>query len=239
MSPIIEKELCILAGGFGTRLSPVIGTLPKLLAPVSGEPFIKVALNEWYRSGFRRFNFLLGYKAQMVMEELAKINFQSFQDCKFNYIVEQSPLGTGGAIKNAVDTLAIDDYFFVVNSDTWIKCNFIEMLAQNTPSVAVTKIENANRFGLIKFDQNDKIIEFNEKVDEDSSGYINAGIYLFHKQLFNDFLTGSLSLEKDMLPKWASENKLSCFHLNSAFCDIGVPDSYYEFIREKEFFVNG
>src|SRR5438270_7534606 len=90
-------EAIILAGGLGTRLQPVVGELPKCLAPVGGRPFLSYLLNSSKKQGIKKFIFAVGHKSDQVESFVKK----TLPEGSFVFSKEDEPLGTGGAIYNA------------------------------------------------------------------------------------------------------------------------------------------
>src|SRR5579871_5034983 len=110
------KEVIILAGGLGTRLRSAVPDLPKCMAPVGGRPFIGYIVDYFRRAGIERFIFALGYKSEA---------FDAFLQAEFpdgGYVVslEDSPLGTGGAVRQAC-SLVRDSDVLVLNGDTFFR----------------------------------------------------------------------------------------------------------------------
>ena len=116
------KKLFVLAGGFGTRLRSVVSDVPKPLAPVAGKPFLMYLVDNWVVQGVREFVFLLHYESAQIQRLLLTISdYPEYSDIKFTSIVEETPLGTGGAILNAIYKLGIKESILIANADTWLK----------------------------------------------------------------------------------------------------------------------
>ena len=102
------KSLVVLAGGFGTRLRSVVSDVPKPLAPVAGQPFIVHLIDHWVNQGVVDFIFLLHYEAEKIKRVLNELSGRDeFFGVTFRFVVETTPLGTGGAILNAIDCFGI------------------------------------------------------------------------------------------------------------------------------------
>src|SRR5215831_12283608 len=112
------KEAIILAGGLGTRLRSVVSDLPKCMASVAGQPFLKHVIRYLLSQGVERFIFSLGYKHEVIEEFLD----HEFPTLHYQCSVEQAPLGTGGAIYLACRR-AKDENVLVVNGDTLFKAD--------------------------------------------------------------------------------------------------------------------
>ena len=92
------KEAIILAGGLGTRLREAVPDLPKCMAPVAGKPFLSCVIDHLRIQGVERFIFSLGYKWGVIEEYLQK----EYATLDYTSVIEQEPLGTGGAIQLAI-----------------------------------------------------------------------------------------------------------------------------------------
>ena len=101
-------EAAILAGGLGTRLKSVINDVPKPMAPVNGKPFLEYLLDYLNNKGFNRVVLLIGYKASVIMNHFG----DKYKNIDIVYSVERKRLGTGGALKFAIDKIVSDDFFY-------------------------------------------------------------------------------------------------------------------------------
>ena len=132
------KTLFVLAGGFGKRLRSSVPDVPKPLAPVDGRPFLSYLIDHWVEQGVTDFVFLLHYEArqiEFVLQQLA--NDPKFSAVHFSTVVENKPLGTGGAILNAIADLKMTESFLVANADTWLGSG-VEILSKSLPSCLAT-----------------------------------------------------------------------------------------------------
>jgi NDP-sugar pyrophosphorylase family protein len=120
------REAIILAGGLGTRLQHLVPDLPKALAPINGRPFLEYMLEYLITQKVEHFIFAVSHKK----EELKKYLSINYPQLKISYAEEETPLGTGGAILNAID-LVKSNAFFVFNADTYfpIDINSLEIFA--------------------------------------------------------------------------------------------------------------
>src|SRR5262245_5019960 len=91
-------EAVVLAGGLGTRLRDVVPDVPKSMAPVSGRPFLEIVLGALARKGFARAVLAIGYKAECIVDHFGS----TFAGISLAYETESSPLGTGGALRQAL-----------------------------------------------------------------------------------------------------------------------------------------
>ncbi len=216
----------ILAGGMGLRLRPVVGDRPKVLAPVGGRPFLSHILDQLADAGFRNVTICVGYLADRVVEVFGA----SFRGLALRYSMETTPLGTGGAVLNALP-LVDSEMVLVMNGDSYLDVGLDHYLrwhaaGQAAPSMVVTEVADTRRYGRVVLDADDHVVAFQEKSVREGSGFINAGIYLFSRRLLESMGPGAgNSLEKDLLPVLAGR-RLRGFRCSGDFIDIGTPESF-------------
>lgn len=224
------KPLFVLAGGFGTRLQSVVSAVPKPLAPAGGQPFLEHLVRHWVSQGVKEFIFLLHYEAHQIERCLSLLNKQpEYRDITFRFVKEDTPLGTGGAILNAMQTVSPKNGFLVANADTWLGGGLANVASMNGPAIAAVKVENNQRYGSLML-EGDLVAEFIEKVDASGSGYVNSGLYHLVPNVFDGFRTGAcFSIENDVFPRLAQNKNLAVVRLEHEFIDIGVPEDYAKF----------
>ena len=224
------KPLFVLAGGFGTRLRSVVSDVPKPLAPVCGEPFLVHLVRHWVSQGVDDFIFLLHYEAGQINECLSSLNkLPKYKDLRFRFIKEDAPLGTGGAINNALQYLCPSNGFLVANADTWLGGGVVDLASMNGPALAAVRVEANERYGALDL-EGDLVREFKEKIGSCGSGYVNSGLYHLLPNVFEGFELGScFSIENDEFPLLIRDKCLSAVRLERDFIDIGIPDDYARF----------
>lgn len=223
------KTLIILAGGFGTRLAKVVEDVPKPLADVNGAPFLRYILESYRSQGIDNFIFLLHHKADQIVGFVAQESETGvLKGCSHTCITEKVPLGTGGAIANAVHELRLNGSFYVTNADTWLDCGIGELNDCTGDGIAVVNVSDASRFGTVLV-ENGRVIRFLEKENLSKPGLINAGLYKLHAELFSDWNQEAFSIETMMFPKLVADGKLAAAIIDSQFIDIGVPEDYFRF----------
>jgi D-glycero-alpha-D-manno-heptose 1-phosphate guanylyltransferase len=229
-SDTLIKEAIILAGGLGTRLKEVIGDdIPKSMAPVSGRPFLEYQLDYLHKLGVEKIVLATGYKHEVIEKHFG----DHYNDQSIAYSVEDEPLGTGGAVKKAMEY--IKGYScYVLNGDTFFDVNLWKMAnfhraREAVASMALRKVGDVGRYGSVKIDLNNKIEEFSEKGDHTGMGFINGGIYILNRQAFLDLnLPDAFSLEKDYFEKYHDKLPMYGVRCYSFFLDIGIPEDYEE-----------
>jgi len=223
----VKKEAIILAGGFGTRLRETVPDLPKCLAPVKGRPLLYYIINYLIDSGIDKIIFSLFYKSELVIQYL-KDNF-SFID--YDFVIEEKPLGTGGALALALKTVTTENVV-VLNGDSIFKINLEKLLqfhqSKNSNfSIALKKMANPFRYGTINMDGIGKIYCFNEKDETINEGIINGGVYIINKYFFlNKINALAFSLEIDYLMIDTGKKNIYGKIFDDYFIDIGVPSDY-------------
>lgn len=221
--------MLVLAGGFGTRLQSAVSDVPKPLAPISGIPFLRFQIENWVNQGINSFVFLLHHKADLIIKFLEAEMNNGLKNCEVQWVIEDSPMGTGGSIKNAISQIKITDEFLVSNADTWLSGG-IELIEKvKGACIAVTNVENIERYGSVEV-SNGKVVNFLEKGDKIGEGLINAGLCKLSPAVFlNHNENLPFSLEQIIFPQLVLEGKLNSVLLSGDFIDIGIPIDYYKF----------
>jgi len=222
-------NLLVLAGGFGTRLKPVLPDSPKALAPVNNKPFIFYQIENWISQGVNSIVFLLYNQSESIIEYLEKIMKDEFKNCKIKWIVEPRKLDTGGSVAHAVSRLNLKNNFLLTNADTWLSRGIFEIQSCLSPAIVIIKKENTNRYGNVLFDKNFIVREFREKEINNNSSWINAGLYLLNANLFEDWNGLPFSLEKECFIDLIKAKQLNVVPINTEFIDIGIPKDYLRF----------
>jgi NDP-sugar pyrophosphorylase family protein len=228
---VAVMKLLVLAGGFGTRLHPVVAEVPKALAPVGGVPFLRLQIEHWISQGLKSFVFLLHHQADLIVDFLKDEKNGWLSDCEVRWLIEPAPMGTGGAVAYAVEQLNIVDDFLVTNADTWLGTGVKEILTVESPAMAVVKVENAGRYGSVQFDAEKRVTDFAEKSSTSGAGWINAGLCRLKAELFKNWGHQPFSLEAVSFPAWAVSGSLKAVPLATDFIDIGIPDDYFRMCR--------
>jgi len=226
---VSEIKLLVLAGGFGTRLKRVVSDVPKPMADVAGYPFLKYLIENWLQQGIRSYTFLLYHKAGLIEQFVLFDEMQQLlQGCEVNFVQELEPMGTGGAIAYAVKELNINESFLVVNADTWLGKGLDQLIDAVVPSLAVVSVPDTSRYGALELSDG-KVEAFMEKSVFGGAGWINAGMYHLHSELFSQWDGRPFSLESVTFPLLVSELSLGYLKLDTDFIDIGVPEDYFRF----------
>ena len=234
-------EAILLCGGLGTRLRSVVSDRPKPMADIAGKPFLHYLVKMLSESGVKHLIFALGYMGEQI-----EAYFKSGEDygLSISYSYEDSPLGTGGAIRNALSKVS-EENVLVLNADTYFHTDYENLLSQQLKTqammtIASRKIEDISRYGAILKDETGRILRWNEKMSSDQaevlrSGEINGGIYVMKKSLIEKIQEGKQSLENDCIPAWLKEGIfLQALPSDGYFMDIGIPEDYAQFRKDIE-----
>ena len=208
----------------GTRLQSVVADVPKCMAPVAGKPFLYYLLNALETAGFKHVILSLGYKHETVLTWIDTYN----TSLKITPVVEDMPLGTGGAVKLALSYTA-QPCVFVLNGDSYLNVDYqalmqchVEKKARVT--IALKQTYHFDRYGKVDIDNDARIICFGEK-QYCESGLINAGVYVINRNALEKY-PDKFSLEKDFFEPEAKTGNLFGFSTNGYFIDIGIPEDY-------------
>jgi D-glycero-alpha-D-manno-heptose 1-phosphate guanylyltransferase len=223
----VIREAIVLAGGFGTRLQPVVRDVPKSMAPVNGRPFLEYLFDYIISGGIGRVVLSVGYKSESIETHFGR----RYRDLEIDYAKEIEPLGTGGGIRNAF-RLTGGAEAFVLNGDSLFMVDLGEMERFHRSgnallTMALRYLEDSGRYGSVRLDAMHRIRGFEEKNSTSGPGYINGGVYILNKE----FMTGDLfpekfSLEKDCFEKFCGHVSMLGFPSEGYFLDIGIPEDY-------------
>jgi D-glycero-alpha-D-manno-heptose 1-phosphate guanylyltransferase len=226
-------QVVILAGGYGTRLRSIVSDRPKCMALIEEKPFLEYQIKFLASQGLTNFIICSGYKHEHISKYFGNGEILS---ANVKYSVEKEPLGTGGAIKNALHLL--ENNFIVLNGDTICNLSYDSFMNFHDEkkahvSMVLAKIANNSRYGTIITDNADSIISFSEKVQNSSNFFINAGIYLIEKNSIDwKAFPTNFSLEKELFPILLHKKRFFGFKSNGYFIDIGIPEDFTRFQKE-------
>lgn len=229
----------VLAGGFGTRISHLLGDLPKPMAPVNGRPFIEWVVRYLAAQKIRNVILSTGHLAETVERHFQS---QPVAGVQVSCVPETTPLGTAGGFLNAARAAKEQPQaWLVLNGDSlaavplgglFQSLDRPEMLG----AILGVPMADASRYGTISQNASGELAGFNEK--RPGAGDINAGVYLFRAGVLEKFPAKSpLSFETDVFPALIGGRvRLKTIVSDAPFLDIGTPDSLPladDFIRKN------
>jgi mannose-1-phosphate guanylyltransferase len=200
----------ILAGGFGKRLKPLTDQRPKPMIEVLNVPIIEWQLRWLRKFGIKDFILCVGYMREQIVDRIG--NGSKF-GTHVEYSVEEEPLGTGGALKNAKSFLGGQNSFFMLNGDVLTELDPNRLHVVGSHTIALVPLRSP--FGVVELDRDSKVLGFVEK-PEISDKWINAGVYHFTQDVFK-YLSEKSNIEVTALPALANEGKLKAVKYKNVF----------------------
>jgi mannose-1-phosphate guanylyltransferase len=220
----------VLVGGEGTRMRPLTETTPKPLLPLMDRPSLAHVLDHLGRHGVTEVVLSSPY----LEETFGPFIESRHGHPRVTWITETSPLGTGGAIVNALDHLGTEP-FFALNGDILTDLDLTSMLARHrehgaAATIALHHVEDARAFGLVVTEMDGRVLEFREKPAERIPGDINAGTYLIDPAALHGWEPGvTASIEREIFPAViASGRPVYGFASDAYWLDLGTPQNYLQ-----------
>lgn len=226
MDVLSHLTAVILAGGLGTRLRSAVADRPKVLAEVNGRPFLAYILDQLVDAGIPEVVLCTGYLGEQIEGAFGKI----YRGCRITYSREQRQLGTGGALRLALEFLDSDPVL-VLNGDSFCDTDLnlflkIHRESGTTASILLAQVPDVSRYGSVECDMRGHITRFEEKGGMQGSGMINAGVYLLDRDVIEGIcVNAEVSLERDLFPLLVGKGLVG-IKLVRRFIDIGVPSDY-------------
>jgi mannose-1-phosphate guanylyltransferase len=228
----------VLAGGEGTRLRPLTLTTPKQMLPVAGVPMIERVLGHLASHGVDQAVVSLGYQPAAFLEAYPGGVCAGVKLC---FALEDTPLGTAGAIRFAARTAwehwgGEDKTLVALNGDVMSGLNLSALIAFHREraamaTVALTPVSDPSRFGVVVTDRLGRVEAFIEKppAEEAPSNLINAGTYILEAPVIERIPAGrAVSIETEIFPVLAEEGSLYALPSQEWWIDAGTPQAYIE-----------
>ncbi|MBO4370072.1 MAG: HAD-IIIA family hydrolase [Paludibacteraceae bacterium] len=223
----MKKEAIILVGGRGTRLQGVVSDRPKPMALVNGRPFLTYILDRLAGLRFDRVVLATGYMHECIESYFGN----SYEGIEIVYSQEIEPLGTGGAVLQAM-RLCESEAVFAFNGDTAFDVDF-DLMSQALQTqnavmcMALRQVEDVSRYGSVVVAGDGQVLSFEEKGARQGSGVINGGVYLIRKTWLQSLgLPDKFSFEKDVMEARVPKDRMVSVSFDCFFIDIGVPEDY-------------
>lgn len=220
----------ILVGGEGTRLHPLTSKTPKAMVPILNKPFLEYLILYLKKHKVRDIILTtshLPHRIQSYFGDGAEWGVH------LSYLVEETPLGTAGAVKNAEALL--DEPFFVVNGDIVTGIDLTKMMSQHRKtkprvSLALTPVDNPTIYGVVETDDEGMVKRFVEKPgwEEVTTNMINAGIYILEPEVLSYVPPATNStFERHLFPLLLEKGEPILSYPSTAYwIDIGTPEKY-------------
>jgi len=222
----------VLAGGLGTRLASVIGEVPKPMAPVGSRPFLEYLLDYLSEQRIESVVLAVSYRWEAIRDHFGG----DYRGMELHYSVEDLPLGTGGAIRQALGLVADLDVV-VLNGDTLFSVDLNRLAGAHQEhgallTIALKRMADSGRFGRVEVVEGGEIFRFQEKGPE-TAGWINGGTYMVNRGLFDRFpMADRFSFELDLIEPNISQIRPRAFFSQGDFIDMGIPEEYARAQRE-------
>ncbi len=224
-------QALILVGGEGTRLRPLTSTMPKPVVPLVDRPFISYML-EWLRGhGVDDVILSCGFMAEGMRSVLGD---GSGLGLRLRYLEEPRPLGTGGALKFAEDSL--DERFLMLNGDVLTDIDLTAQLRQHErtgarATLALIPVDDPSAYGLVRRNPDCSVTEFVEKPgpEQIDTDLINAGAYILEREVLAPMAPAgtNISIERDVFPTLVGQG-LFGYAASGYWLDIGTPERYLQ-----------
>jgi len=221
-----------LAGGMGTRLKPLTDSIPKPMIPIMTKPILEQNILKLKTCGVDEIILSTCYKSENIEEYFGDGNKWGV---KITYVIEETPLGTGGAIKNTEQYF--NETFLVFNADIFCDIDINEMInfhkeKKAMVTIAVTEVGNPTAFGVIEYNENLYATSFTEKpeLSKIKSNYINAGIYLFEPEALQLIPAANVvSVERETFPLILEKgHQIGVFKSDAYWMDVGTIKKYIQ-----------
>ncbi len=225
-----ELSAIILAGGFGTRLRSVVSEVPKPMAPINGRPFLEYQMDYWIEQGVSDFILAVGYLYQNIISHFGS----KYSSARIRYVIEEQPLGTGGALLLAIKEVNKYRPFLLLNGDTFFEVDLKELINFHNKNrsdwtFSLFRNNESGRYMSMNINEDGRILLKSSSINTNLS---NGGVYLIDPAVletvsFDDDKKYSLEDEIFKSLYEAGLNSYGC-EFPGFFIDIGVPDDYFK-----------
>jgi mannose-1-phosphate guanylyltransferase len=221
-----DVEAVVLVGGKGTRLRPLTLSAPKPMLPTAGVPFLAHLLSRIQQAGVRRVVLGTSYLAETFSDHFGD---GSAMGLEIEYVVEDQPLGTGGGIRNVFKYLTADDVL-VFNGDVLCGTDLTAVVDTHRRTRAdvtlhLVRVQDPRAFGCVPTDEEGRVTAFLEKTDDPPTDQINAGCYVFRREVIESIPEGRpVSVERETFPGLLASGARVSGHVDVAYWrDMGTP----------------
>jgi mannose-1-phosphate guanylyltransferase len=219
----------VLVGGEGTRLRPLTETIPKPLIPLVDRPFLHHVLDHLAAHGVETALLSSPY----LQDAFAPVLAERSGGPEVTWITEERPLGTGGAIANALR--GSSGPVLALNGDILTDLDLTALVGAHrergaTATIALTPVEDARPYGLVDLDGDGRVLAFREKPADPGPGLINAGTYVLQAEALSEVPEGvAVSIEREIFPSLIDAGRVVVGFPSSAYwMDLGRPDTYLQ-----------
>ena len=234
-----DIDAVVLVGGRGTRLRPLTMSAPKPMLPTAGVPFLHHLLARISAAGIKHVVLGTSFRAEVFAEHFGD---GSGIGLDIDYVTEVEPLGTGGGIRNVADKLR-GQHTLVFNGDVLGGTDLRAVLYTHLSTAAdvtmhLVRVSDPRPFGCVPTDAEGRVTQFLEKAEDPPTDQINAGCYVFRREVLDQIPTGrAVSVEREVFPGLLSAGARLQGHVDAAYWrDMGTPE---DFVRGSADLVRG
>ena len=218
-------EVIILAGGFGTRLQSKVRDIPKPMAPINNRPFSDYVLDYLTTNKVKQVILSVYYKYELIKNYYGS----NYNGMNISYSIDSEELGTGGAIKAAVQK-SKNDHIFIINGDTYFNINLAHLINNhvnnnNDITLSLKSMTNFERYGFVETDSSGQVYSLKEKKYR-NYGKVDGGIYLINRSIFNSYENKKKFSFNDFIMNNLNNLKVGSLLFDELFIDIGIPEDY-------------
>lgn len=220
-------QAILLVGGFGTRLMPLTRTVPKPMLPVAGLPVTEHQLVMARRAGITSLVLATSYLSDVFIPYFGD---GSRWGMKLHYAVEEEPLGTGGAIRNAAQLLTGNESIVIFNGDVLSSHDLVRQIQMHESldadvTMHLTHVADARAYGCVPIDKDGRVTAFLEKMENPVADTINAGCYVFNPRVIDQIPVDKVvSIEREIFPDLVDRGQAIYGMVDDSYwIDIGTP----------------
>lgn len=228
-------KIVIMAGGKGTRIAEVNSQVPKPMIPIDGKPILEYQLNTLKTQGYMDIILVIGHLGHVIKKYFgdgSKIGI------KIEYITENQPLGTAGALYYLKDLIKED--FLLLNGDIIFDVDikrFCDYHVKHNAIATILTHPNGHPYdsGIIIADENGQVMKWLHKEEERTwyKNRVNAGLHMLSPRIFDRFdILKKCDLDRDILKPLISDGELCVYDSPEYIKDMGTPDRYYSVIQD-------
>ncbi|MGH3547012.1 MAG: sugar phosphate nucleotidyltransferase [Pseudonocardiaceae bacterium] len=229
--PLPGVEAVVLVGGLGTRMRPLTLSAPKPMLPTAGVPLLTHLLGRIRAAGVRHVVLGTSYRAEVFATHFGD---GTALGLKLEYVVEEQPLGTAGGIRNVASALTEPDVL-VFNGDVLSGLDPAEVIQTHRKAGAdvtlhLVRVPDPRAFGCVPTTPDGQVLGFLEKTDDPPTDLINAGCYVFRREVIDSIPVGrAVSVERETFPGLlAAGARLHAHEDASYWLDLGTPAAYVQ-----------
>jgi mannose-1-phosphate guanylyltransferase len=231
VEPLPGVEAVVLVGGLGTRMRPLTLSAPKPMLPTAGVPFLTHLLGRIRAAGVRHVVLGTSYRAEVFATHFGN---GSRLGLELDYVVEDEPLGTGGGIRNVASKLTESDVL-VFNGDVLSGLDPAEVVRTHRSTGAdvtlhLVRVSDPRAFGCVPTSADGRVLEFLEKSDDPPTDLINAGCYVFRREVIDSIPAGrAVSVERETFPGLLAAGARVHAHVDASYwLDLGTPAAFVQ-----------